>query len=169
MGVTQEIAVQPSESDNAEFSWRVSVAEVNSGAPFSAFPGIDRHIALLDGAGFLMTLDGERTHALDTPFKPFAFAGESTVAVALINGATRDFNLMVRRAEASGAVVALREPGVHPLDPASVLVYVARGELETRDGKLQAGDALLVAGSHSQTVRLREASVALVVHIMARG
>ncbi len=165
MGVTKQITVQPSESGAADFLWRVSVADVNSAAPFSSFPGIDRHIVLLDGAGFTMTLDAERTHALHTPFVPFAFAGESAVAVSLIDGATRDFNLMVRRAEASGEVVVLRETGIHRLDATTVLVYLARGAVETRYGKLLAGDAYLVADAASASVRLHQDSVALVVRV----
>jgi environmental stress-induced protein Ves len=166
-GTTREIAVQPSASNPANFLWRVSVAKVNSAAPFSSFPGIDRHIVLLDGAGFRMTLDGDRTHALDTPFVPLAFAGESMVAVALIDGATRDFNLMVRRAEARGDVGVLRESGVHALDPSTVLVYVAQGRVDTRDGTLPVGDAWRVdgAGKAGAVVTLHEASVALLVRV----
>ncbi|NMW25795.1 HutD family protein, partial [Rhodanobacter denitrificans] len=74
LGRTREIAVQPSAAGGDGFLWRVSVAEVDSAAPFSAFAGIDRQIVLLDGAGFTMTLDDGRVHALTTPFVPFAFA-----------------------------------------------------------------------------------------------
>lgn len=165
LGMTREIAVQPSESSADNFLWRVSVAEVNSAAPFSSFPGIDRHIVLLVGAGFTMTLDGDRTHSLDTPFVPFAFAGEAKVAVTLADGPTRDFNLMVRRVSASGQVDVLREPGAHQLDPATVLLYVARGEVETADGNLQAGDSCLIAGAASSPVTLRENTVTLLIRI----
>lgn len=164
-GITREIAVHPVGADIEHFIWRTSVAEVNSDAPFSSFPGIDRHIMLLDGVGFTMTLDDDRTHALNTPFVPFAFAGESTVAVALAGGPTRDFNLMVRRTNASGEVVVLREPGVYHLDATAVLLYTARGEVETRDGTLQAGDSCRIADAASGPVTLRSDSVALVIRI----
>ena len=168
-GVTREIAVHPASADIEHFIWRTSVAEVNSDAPFSSFPSVDRHIVLLDGAGFTMTLDDDRTHALDTPFVPFAFAGESTVAVALTGGPTRDFNLMVRRANASGEVVVLREPGVHHLDPTTVLLYAAQGEVKTRDGTLQAGDSYLVAGAASDPVTVGKDSIALVIRIRLKA
>lgn len=168
-GVTREIAVHPAGADIEHFIWRTSVAEVNSDAPFSSFPSVDRHIVLLDGAGFTMTLDDARAHALDTPFVPFAFAGESTVAVALTSGPTRDFNLMVRRANASGEVVVLREPGVHHLDATTVLLYAAQGEVETRDGTLQAGDSYLVAGAASDPVTVGKDSIALVIRIRLKA
>jgi len=169
MGMTREIAVQPSESAVDDFLWRVSVAEVNSAAPFSSFPGIDRHIVLLDGAGFTMTLDDDRMHPLDTPFVPFAFAGESTVAVTLIDGSTRDFNLMVRRTNASGDVDVLHEPGVHWLDATTVLLYVARGAVETRAGTLQAGDSLRVAETASGSITVCKDAVVLVIRIRLKA
>jgi environmental stress-induced protein Ves len=128
------------------------------------FPGFDRHIALLDGAGFTMTLDDGGTHALTTPFKPFAFAGERKVAVTLADGPTRDFNLMVRRAKARGEVVTLRESGTHRLDPDIVLVYAARGDIDTSDGVLQAGDAWLPCIPNGR-VTLHGDAVALAIRI----
>lgn len=160
MGITREIARFPRDAGNDDFLWRVSVAEVNSAAPFSAFPGIDRQIVLLDGDGFRMTLDGAQTHALTTPFAPFAFAGEARVDVAMAGGATRDFNLMVRRSWGRGEVIVCRDAGSHVADPACVLVYVAQGKLTTLDGELQAGDAWLPDASPFE---LAEGSVALLV------
>ena len=168
MGTTQEIAVQPSESHTDHFLWRVSVAEVNSAAPFSSFPGIDRHIVLLEGGGFIMTLDDDRKHALDTPFVPFAFAGESAVAVTLVDGATRDFNLMVRRAEAWGDVVVMAEPGTYRLEPDVVLVYAARAEIDTAVGVLHAGDTWRNGSGRSQ-VTLRDGAVALAIRIRPKA
>lgn len=163
MGTTREIARFPTEAGSDDFLWRVSVAEVNSAAPFSEFPGIDRHITLLDGGGFTMTLDGEREHALVQPFVPFAFAGEARVDVAMAGGATRDFNLMVRRSLARGEVQTLASPGRHVPDPACVLVYCAQGTLQTPDGTLQAGDAWLPDRSPFE---LDEDSVALLVNVL---
>jgi hypothetical protein len=49
LGRTRELAVAPPGAGMDGFLWRVSVAEVDSAAPFSAFPGIDRTIVLLEG------------------------------------------------------------------------------------------------------------------------
>ncbi|WP_027485243.1 HutD family protein [Rhodanobacter sp. OR87] len=141
LGRTREIAIEPAGAGMDDFLWRVSVAEVDSAAPFSAFPGIDRQIVLLDGAGFTMTLDDGRTHALTTPCAPFAFPGEARVEVALAGGPTRDFNLMLRRGRVRGGIEVWREAGPYPTDAATVLVYCARGTIDGADGTLQAGDA----------------------------
>jgi environmental stress-induced protein Ves len=169
LGMTREIAVQPSVDGAESFLWRVSIAEVNSAAPFSSFPGIDRHIVLLDGAGFTMTLNDDVQHQLTTPFAPFAFAGEAKVVVTLANGPTRDFNLMVQRAHALGEVMVWREPGWQPHDSAIALVYAARGEIETVDGLLEAGDAWRPCDAAAPSVVLRNGAIALAIRIEGVG
>jgi Uncharacterized protein conserved in bacteria len=141
LGRTRELAVHPSGADMAGFLWRVSVAEVASAAPFSAFPGIDRVIALLDGDGFTMALDDGRVHALTTPCVPFAFPGEVGVDVALAGGPSRDFNLMLRRGRVRGGIEVWRTAGTHRPEADLTLVYCVHGRIDTNDGMLQAGDA----------------------------
>lgn len=143
MGITREIVRFPTDAGGDDFVWRISVAEVNSASPFSTFPGIDRQIVLLDGDGFTMTLDDRQQHALTTPLQPFAFPGEAHVDVTMAGSATRDFNLMVRRARAHGQVRVCRESGSHVPEPECVLVYVVQGRVMTMDGELEAGDAWL--------------------------
>lgn len=166
MGLTREIARFPADADNEHFLWRVSVAEVNSAAPFSAFPGIDRHIALLDGAGFTMTLDGTHEHRLHTAYEPFAFAGEAHVDVALVGGPTRDFNLMVRREQAQGSVALCHGPGSHATDASGVLLYLLQGTASTAAGRLQVGDAWRPDGG---SFELHDGSLAFLVRVTPRA
>ena len=168
LGQTREIAVQPS-ADGSGFLWRVSIAEVNTAAPFSAFPGVDRVIALLAGAGFSMTLDDGRVHALTTPFAPFAFSGQVAVNVQLANGPTRDFNLMVRRSLAHGELQVWRTPSPRAVDSATVLVYCAQGSIDTSDGVLGVGDAWRPAAAHASEITLHADTVALVVRVEPRA
>lgn len=168
LGRTREIAVHPPGTGSDDFLWRVSVAEVDSDAPFSRFPGIDRQIVLLDGGGFTMTLDDDRVHALSTPLLPFAFPGEAAVAVTLIDGATRDFNLMLRRTQVRGDVLPWRQPGARTVDPAIVLVYCAGGVLDTADGPLHAGDAWLPSARPAAPVTLQHGASALAVRVESR-
>lgn len=168
LGSTREIAVYPCNADSDSFLWRVSIAAVDSDAPFSSFPGVDRHIALLQGAGFRMTLDGHCTHALDTPFAPFGFAGEAVVATALIDGPTRDFNLMVRRTQARGTVETWREAGLSDIATDVVLIYCAAGEMECAGVRLQAGDAWRPTLHAPTRFELQSGAVALAVRITAK-
>lgn len=163
LGSTREIAVHPATARIDDFVWRVSIAEVDTSAPFSRFPGIDRQIVLLDGAGFTMTLDDGRVHSLTTPFVPFAFAGEAGVGVTLAGGPTRDFNLMVRRALAHGELQRWDTAGRHPLHPDLALIYCARGSIDTSEGRLHAGDAW--RADNSAFVTLGEGALALAVRV----
>ncbi|MEW9572101.1 HutD family protein [Rhodanobacter sp. Si-c] len=140
-GRTRELAIHPSGAGMDDFLWRVSIAEVDNAAPFSAFPGIDRVIVLLDGDGFTMTLDDGRVHALTAPCVPFAFPGEAGVQVALAGGPSRDFNLMLRRGRVRGGIEAWRTAGARQADAAIALVYCVRGRIDCAGGSLQAGDA----------------------------
>lgn len=119
-GSTREIAAHPPGA--ADFDWRLSVAEVDRAAPFSAYPGIDRGIVLLEGAG--LRLRGDVAHDLTEPFVPFAFAGEVRIEGEPIGGATRDFNLMTRRGRWRGEVGAHRTSATLPASDAGMLLCV---------------------------------------------
>jgi environmental stress-induced protein Ves len=144
LGTTRELAVHPTGADTERFIWRISIADVTDAAPFSSFPGVDRTIVLLDGAGFSMTLNGAREHPLTAPFVPFSFPGEASVDIALAGGATRDFNLMVRRAHARGTVDIWTGAGERLIPPDGVLLHCARGTVHIGAESLQAGDSWLV-------------------------
>lgn len=168
LGRTRELAVHPPGADGDDFLWRASVAEVSSDAPFSRFPGVDRQIVLLEGKGFKMTLDDDRVHLLSAPLRPFAFPGEAAVAVTLIDGATRDFNLMFRRELLRGGVLPWQTPGSRTVDPSIVLIYCADGVIDTGDGLMQAGDTWLPHACVPALVTLRHGATALVVHMEPR-
>ncbi|MEO8779551.1 MAG: HutD family protein [Rhodanobacter sp.] len=169
LGRTHEIAVQPSAAGADDFRWRVSMAEVDRAVPFSRFPGVDRHIVLLDGAGFTMTLDDSHRHALTTRFAPFAFPGESKVDVALAAGATRDFNLMVRRTHGRGDVQVWRGLATRAIDPTAILVFCARGEIDTAEGRLGAGDTWYPSLPDSHSITLHDGAIGLVACVEPRA
>jgi environmental stress-induced protein Ves len=91
-GRTRELLAWPQADD---WRVRVSVAEIEADGPFSAFPGVERGFAVLQGAGVVLALPGgeRRLAAGDAAH----FAGEAAPACRLVAGPTRDLNLMVRR------------------------------------------------------------------------
>lgn len=102
-GTTREIVGQPPGAGMDSFDWRVSIATIAQAGPFSAFPGVDRVILLLDGAGVHLQ-GGGIDHRLDTPGAPFAFSGDVALGCALLGGASTDFNVMVRRGRVQAEV-----------------------------------------------------------------
>ncbi len=93
-GWTTEIIAVPS---SRQWDWRVSVADVETAGPFSPFPGVDRSIALLRGAGFALTVGGGDEQIVDAPFRPFHFSGDEMTSCRLIDGPVQDINLMATR------------------------------------------------------------------------
>lgn len=97
-GVTREIACWPQGAGMDDFQWRLSIATIAASGPFSAFPGVDRIIALLDGPGVrLASNDGAIDHALNRPLEPFSFPGEAAIDSTVLGDASSDFNVMTRR------------------------------------------------------------------------
>ncbi|KVE74822.1 HutD family protein [Burkholderia vietnamiensis] len=133
-GVTREIAAYPPGAALDAFAWRVSVADVGAGGPFSRFDGVDRTLVLLSGAGMTLAEAGGARHVLDTPLARADFAGEAAIDATLHDGATRDFNLMTRRS-AARATLAVWRAGTHRVEPAdTVLLFCAAGALDVAIG-----------------------------------
>jgi environmental stress-induced protein Ves len=100
-GVTREVIARPVGADLATFDWRVSIADVASDGPFSAFPGIDRLMAVLSGSGIRLAVEGAAPVTVRPGDPPAAFPGDATTSGFLIDGPIRDLNVMTRRSAAS--------------------------------------------------------------------
>jgi environmental stress-induced protein Ves len=91
-GWTRELLAWPSSSD---WQVRVSVADIEADGPFSPFPGVQRFFAVLQGAGVELTVDGTVLRVQrDGP--AVKFSGDAQTSCILVDGPTRDLNLMVR-------------------------------------------------------------------------
>lgn len=95
-GVTTEVARGAARGADQDWSWRVSAADVGSTGPFSAFPGIDRTICVIEGEGMDLRFDDGRVVPLE-PDQPVDFDGGDAVTGILREHAIRDFNVMVDR------------------------------------------------------------------------
>ena len=107
-GVTHEIA--KSEEDGA-WLWRLSIAEVATDGPFSAFPGLSRILTVIEGEGLQLHLPDQNLSAL--PDKPVAFSGDVPVTSTLINGPIRDFNVIYDATKISATVEVEQGPTRH--------------------------------------------------------
>lgn len=137
LGVTRELFRAPTDPAG-EFDIRVSIADVAASGPFSPYPGVDRIIMLLDGAGMRLRVGGEvvELHRAE----PYRFDGAAAV-VGEIDSPTRDLNVMVRRGRAhadlavvcAGTVLDLGAPTTLavavPPDPLGLEVLGAAGDV----------------------------------------
>ena len=178
-GRTTELAVHPAGAGLDAFAWRVSIANVERDGPFSAFPGIDRTIMLLEGAGMRLHGAGHEVELI-TPFVAYEFRGDQSVECTLVAGPCRDFNAMFRRGRVRGSVAVVRRSAAE-FDPAQFcLAYAAKGAHEctiARRGvyRVDEGHAVLaaesVSGAEGGSIVVRplaDDAVALVVCVAYR-
>ena len=157
LGWTREIHRAP---DDDDYDWRVSIAEIDHDCAFSAFPGHDRILVLLEGEG--MRLDFERGESVELlpPHGRIAFRGEEALHCALIRGPTRDFNLIWKRDRVRAEL--LHRPLVGPMvffpeDGVQWLLHVVGGRARLKDrpevALLEQGDSLLLWNADGERER----------------
>ena len=149
-GETVEIVVHPPETGLGGFDWRVSMAVVAVDGPFSPFPGIDRTLAILDGEGMDLVVEGHGAHRLTPASPPLAFPGDAPATARLVAGAITDLNVMTRRSACRQRVTRL-SGAVSPFAASGrwiVLVAVAPSALSVNGRTVSLGgrDALLLEG-----------------------
>ena len=172
-GETREIAIAPHGASVDDFDWRLSIATVAGDGPFSCFPGIDRTLCILDGAGVRLTIDDADPLTVGREDAPLAFRGESAIHSVLIDGSVTDFNVMTRR-EAYSHEVARSTLGTNDslLIPGEVTaVFCAAGSIAVTmpDGSvatLSPEDTLLAGGT---AVTARSAAGATLLLVTIRG
>lgn len=106
-GETLEIAVSPDCATLDDFDWRVSMAKVERGGPFSAFPGVDRTLAVLEGDGIVLTIGTHPPVTQTMSHPPLPFDAGAVVHSQLCGGPVTDLNLMTRRGGRSHRMTVL--------------------------------------------------------------
>jgi len=103
-GTTFEVAIGPEGAafEPSAFAWRLSLALVERDGPFSALPGYDRVLTLVEGAGLALDGGPEGRLEVSPPHGQARFPGERAVTGLLRDGPIRDFNLMTRRRDTRG-------------------------------------------------------------------
>ena len=116
-GVTRELASHPraASAQDGVWDWRVSIADVTKAGDFSAFPGMERVLTVIDGELLLLTVDGGE-HPLEK-YRPFRFSGEAASSSALPTGDIRDLNVITRAGAFKGftSIVELSKKRAHPV------------------------------------------------------
>ncbi len=96
-GTTTEIMIRPEGADvGTAFDWRVSMAEVTTDGPFSAFPNHQRSLLVLAGKGLILNNAGFPDITLRPGGEIIEFQGDEPVSAKLVDGPVRDFNVICR-------------------------------------------------------------------------
>jgi environmental stress-induced protein Ves len=151
-GWTREVHAHAA-ADGSGWDWRLSIAEIDEDAPFSAFPGVDRELVLLEGNGLRLRFDDGEQVELHPPHDRLRFAGERALRGELLDGPTRDFNLMWKRDVVDarlwhrplvGSMLLFAEP------ESTWALHVLAGQVRLQDGEATVdaaqGDTLLLPG-----------------------
>jgi environmental stress-induced protein Ves len=167
-GFTLEIAREPVEEEN--FAWRLSLAEIDRDAEFSAYPGYRRALVLVAGNALHLRFRGHGKCFLD-PTKPGTrFEGDWKTHCAVPQGRCTDLSLIVRRGPFARSRSVVRAPRVLRVQSAARValagnlygaIFVLQGSLEVAESirarplTLRARDTLLLAPGRQRGLRLR--------------
>ncbi|ABY23618.1 conserved hypothetical protein [Renibacterium salmoninarum ATCC 33209] len=150
----------------ADFGWRISIASVDKAGPFSALPGVDRVITLIDGEFLLLNVDGAE-HGLEK-HRPFRFSGDSLVSSEPV-GVSMDLNVMTRRGAFQGftTVLELSKKRPHPVFPGQWAVLLQGDATVSSTG--DDGEAPVTLGRYDAVVGQGEADGTGTPELSGRG
>ena len=148
-GSTTEIVAGPKGASLETFDWRVSMARVASDGPFSDFPGIDRTLAVIKGAGMVLNIGSNAPVMLSRGTEPVSFAGDTPTGARLTGGEITDLNVMTRRGFFSHRLQRITEPGFCDFGNDDIAIVLSIGGKTTvmaeQDTKiLDNGDAVVI-------------------------
>ena len=156
-GTSYEIASDRNEA--GEWTWRLAMAPVNEDGPFSRIECVNRFLAVVEGAGMLLSVDRKKLQCL--PMQVVRFRGDAITEATLLEGPIMDINLMVRRKEADGEMAIVSTAGL--LNSASIVVAVG-GSAQVKCGEsiieLELQDSILECDA--ETVSLVRGTVCVV-------
>lgn len=163
-GITHEILAVP---DSAGYHWRLSIAEVASDGAFSNFPGLQRILTVISGAG-LDLQSPERKLRADI-FEPVEFSGDEPITGILRNGAIQDLNLIFDPRHVTGQVTVLTNIDRHeqPEPNETCVLFCARGTCDVADVAIFEGDCALWK-DETVSLSIPDGALALLVKIGAK-
>ena len=157
-GRTTEIFVAPPGAGVGDFDLRLSMAEVAADGPFSAFPGIDRTLAVLRGEGLQLSTGDDEPVSLTPDSAPHRFPGDLATSARLIGGPLLDLNMMTRRDRRSHRMTRIDLIDAHETRRSGALNlgFCARGaarcETAGADVILSTHDCVVLDGEETRTL-----------------
>ncbi len=149
-GVTRELASHPkaASAQDGAWDWRVSIADLTKAGDFSAFPGMERVLTVVDGELLLLTVDGAE-HPLEK-YRPFRFSGDADAHGSLPTGDIRNLNVITRAGSFKGftSIIELSKKRAHPVFEGQLAVLL-QGQATVSAGAPEAEDADQGAGAEA--------------------
>ena len=149
-GTSYEIASD--RSDAGEWTWRLAMAPVNEDGPFSRIECVNRFLAVVEGAGMLLSVDRKKMQC--KPMHVVRFRGDAITEAVLTDGPITDINLMIRRKEAEGEMAVVSDSGL--LNEASIIVALGGS------AQVKCGDSTIELERHDSILECDAETVSLV-------
>jgi environmental stress-induced protein Ves len=149
-GTSYEIASD--RNDAEEWTWRLAMAPVNEDGAFSRIECVNRFLAVVEGAGMLLSVDRKKLQC--RPMQVVRFRGDAITDATLTDGPITDINLMIRKKEADGEMAIVAEAGL--LRGASIVVAIGGS------AQLQCGDSTIELEPHDSILDCDAETVSLV-------
>jgi environmental stress-induced protein Ves len=170
-GETTEIVVWPEGAGLDDFGWRVSMARVEQDGPFSAFPGIDRTLTILDGDGLRLAVADRDPVVLDGAAEPFSFPADAPTDSTLAGGPVTDLNVMTRRGSFTHSVqrLSLSDAAGIRSDAETFLLLCHRGQVtltvDSKTVQLAPLDCLMLDGPAALRAKAGSQAVLFLIEI----
>lgn len=149
-GTSYEIASDRNEA--GEWTWRLAMAPVNEDGPFSRIECVNRSLAVVEGAGMLLSVDRKKLQCL--PMQVVRFRGDAITEATLTDGPIMDINLMVRRKEVEGGMAIVSDAGF--LSGANIVVAVGGG------AQVKSADSIIDLDQHDSILECDAATLSLI-------
>lgn len=169
-GVTRELALWPEGATLDAFDWRVSLADVADDGPFSAFPGVERILTVVEGGGMDLLVGGEH-HIVDEPLWPYGFPGDLPTDGRLLAGPVTNLNVMYHRERTAAEVAVVRGTVRLAAPPGGAVLAVAVDAGASLGGGgpvLGRHDAVLLRDDPSSAYVLRTLGDAVLITLAPR-
>lgn len=174
-GTTTEIMIFPENADvGTGFDWRVSMADVATDGPFSAFPNYRRSLMVLAGNGLVLTVAGSPDISIGPGDDIIEFDGATPVSARLIDGPVGDFNVMCRNRNGPHyhgwlrAETLTRKSGVR-LAAGFELYFALRGKFTANGQTVDEGGTLVVTKGETPELSATPLSEVIIVTIWDDG
>ncbi|HEY5230650.1 MAG TPA: HutD family protein, partial [Galbitalea sp.] len=129
LGVTRDVVAPTPGIAGRDFGWRLSMAEISVDAPFSSYPGIKRHLAVVAGGELELVIEGS-ARRLGIGDEAATFDGAAVASARPLGETVTDLNLMLDSDAFAGSLEPVGD-GIVGMD-SGYLILVALVTLQIR-------------------------------------
>ncbi|MGC1428819.1 MAG: HutD family protein [Albidovulum sp.] len=169
LGTTHDVFLFPKGADHDTFDLRCALSPIDQKNLFSAFPGVERVITLVDGAGLELQFQAHLVRL--SRYQPYRFDSGLAPEGQPVGGPATVINVMARKGIWDIRSCTVMSECDHSIGANELGLVFGLDDLVIGSGQtnvdLPAGDALLVSGAGSVQIRPKKSGSFLYAHLVA--